>query len=42
MLYISWMVNLFKKGQKKELEENDLYGTLDEYKSSSLGNELEK
>ncbi|VVC32363.1 Hypothetical protein CINCED_3A001687 [Cinara cedri] len=38
----SWMLNLFKTGRRKGFKENDLYTTLSEHTSSSLGNELEK
>jgi len=38
----SWMLNLFKTGRKRDLEENDLYITLNDHNSSLLGNELEK
>ncbi|XP_001946763.2 multidrug resistance-associated protein 4 [Acyrthosiphon pisum] len=37
----SWMLNLFKTGRKRDLEEDDLYMTLNEHTSSLLGNELE-
>ncbi|XP_050058893.1 ATP-binding cassette sub-family C member 4-like isoform X5 [Aphis gossypii] len=38
----SWMLNLFKTGQTRELVETDLYTTLDDQLSSSLGDKLEK
>lgn len=37
-----WMLNLFKTGQKRDLDETDLYTTLDDQISSSLGDKLEK
>lgn len=37
-----WTLNLFKTGKKRDLEVNDLYTTLNDHSSSSLGNELEK
>lgn len=33
---------MFKKGRSRDLEENDLYETLDEHQSSELGDKLEK
>jgi len=42
MFINSWILNLFKLGRKRELEENDLYLTLDEHASSSLGSDLGK
>lgn len=36
------MLNLFKLGHKRDLEEKDLYTTLNSHKSTRLGNELEK
>lgn len=36
------MFNLFKTGQSRDLEENDLYVTLKDHTSSTLGDELEK
>lgn len=36
------MFNLFKIGHKRELDENDLYTTLKDHESSSLGDKLEK
>lgn len=37
-----WIINLFKKGRKKDLEINDLYSTLNEHSASILGSKLEK
>uniref|UniRef100_A0A2S2N7M2 Multidrug resistance-associated protein 4 n=1 Tax=Schizaphis graminum TaxID=13262 RepID=A0A2S2N7M2_SCHGA len=42
VLTFSWILNLFKTGQKKDLETNDLYATLDDDKSSLLGFKFEK
>lgn len=36
------MFNLFKKGRKRDLDENDLYTTLSDQTASPLGDELEK
>lgn len=36
------MLNLFKIGRSRDLEENDLYVTLKDHSSSTLGDELEK
>lgn len=36
------MFNLFKTGNKRVLDKNDLYATLKDHKSSLLGDELEK
>lgn len=36
------MLDLFKTGKKRDLEENDLYTTLKDYSASSLGNKLEE
>ncbi|CAI6363520.1 unnamed protein product [Macrosiphum euphorbiae] len=38
----SWLLNLFKTGQKRDLETNDLYDPLNDHKSSLLGFEIEK
>ncbi|VVC32367.1 Hypothetical protein CINCED_3A020730 [Cinara cedri] len=42
ILTFSWMLNLLKTARKRDLNENDLYATLNNHKSSLLGNELEK
>lgn len=36
------MLNLFKIGRRKDLEDKDLYTILDDHASSKLANELEK
>eukprot|EP00102_Acyrthosiphon_pisum_P027033 XP_016664243.1 PREDICTED: probable multidrug resistance-associated protein lethal(2)03659 isoform X1 [Acyrthosiphon pisum] len=38
----SWLLNLFKTGQKRDLETNDLYDPLNDHKSSLLGFEIER
>eukprot|EP00102_Acyrthosiphon_pisum_P020913 XP_016658123.1 PREDICTED: multidrug resistance-associated protein 4 isoform X2 [Acyrthosiphon pisum] len=38
----SWMSNLLKIGRHRDLKETDLYTTLDDHISSSLGDQLEK
>ncbi|XP_060872043.1 LOW QUALITY PROTEIN: ATP-binding cassette sub-family C member 4-like [Metopolophium dirhodum] len=38
----SWMSNLLKIGRRRDLKETDLYTTLDDHTSSSLGDQLEK
>lgn len=42
LLLYSWLLNIYKIGQKRDLEEDDLYTTLNDHNSSVLGNELEK
>ncbi|XP_025192678.1 probable multidrug resistance-associated protein lethal(2)03659, partial [Melanaphis sacchari] len=42
ILTFSWILNLFKTGQKKCLENNDMYAPLDDDKSSLLGLKLEE
>ncbi|XP_060850142.1 probable multidrug resistance-associated protein lethal(2)03659 isoform X2 [Rhopalosiphum padi] len=42
ILTFSWILNLFKTGQKRDLETNDLYAPLDDDKSSLLGFKFEK
>jgi len=42
ILTFGWTLKLFKTGRKRELEINDLYTTLNDHSSSSLGNKLEK
>eukprot|EP00102_Acyrthosiphon_pisum_P018651 XP_016655861.1 PREDICTED: probable multidrug resistance-associated protein lethal(2)03659 isoform X2 [Acyrthosiphon pisum] len=41
-LCYSWLLSLFKTGQKRDLESNDLYDSLNDHKSSLLGLEIEK
>lgn len=41
MLY-RWTLKLFKTGNKRDLIENDLYATLEDHTSSSLGSRIEK
>ncbi|CAH1736107.1 unnamed protein product [Aphis gossypii] len=38
----SWILNLLKIGRLRDLNETDLYTTLDDQKSSTLGDKLEK
>ncbi|XP_060872288.1 probable multidrug resistance-associated protein lethal(2)03659 isoform X2 [Metopolophium dirhodum] len=38
----SWMLNILKTGQLRDLNETDLYTTFDDHTSSSLGDQLEK
>ncbi|KAL5236138.1 hypothetical protein ACI65C_003548 [Semiaphis heraclei] len=42
ILTFGWLYKLFKTGEKRDLEVNDLYTTLNDHKSSSLGMELEE
>ncbi|XP_025405411.1 probable multidrug resistance-associated protein lethal(2)03659 isoform X2 [Sipha flava] len=42
VLTFSWILNLFKVGLKRDLEENDLYSPLNDHLASLLGNELEE
>jgi len=44
IIYIiySWISNLLKIGRLRDLNETDLYTTLDDQKSSTLGDKLEK
>ncbi|XP_027849228.2 ATP-binding cassette sub-family C member 4-like [Aphis gossypii] len=42
ILTFGWIYKLFKTGNKRDLEVNDLYTTLNDDLSSSLGNELEE
>ncbi|XP_044268134.1 probable multidrug resistance-associated protein lethal(2)03659 [Tribolium madens] len=41
-LFFCWALPLFVKGFKKDLTEDDLYGTLKAHKSNLLGDKLEK
>lgn len=38
----SWMLNLFKTGRNRDLEEHDLYTTLKDHTASYLGLKLEE
>ncbi|KAE9539572.1 hypothetical protein AGLY_004824 [Aphis glycines] len=42
ILTFGWTLKLFKTGRKRDLEVNDLYTTLNDHSSATLGNELEK
>lgn len=42
ILTFGWTLKLFKTGRKRDLEVNDLYITLNDHSSATLGNELEK
>lgn len=42
ILTFGWIYKLFKIGEKRDLEVNDLYATLKDHTSSSLGRELEE
>ena len=37
-----WVLDIFKKGYKKDLELDDLYDALDEHSSGELGDKLER
>lgn len=41
-LFLTWTIPLFVKGYKKELEMEDVYQPLNEDRSDSLGDRLEK
>ncbi|KAK9869799.1 hypothetical protein WA026_003531 [Henosepilachna vigintioctopunctata] len=41
-LFFCWSIPIFYKGLKKQLNEEDLYETLKEHESSSLGDQLEE
>nr|CAD7610839.1 unnamed protein product [Timema genevievae] len=41
-LLFGWMLKIFWKGYKKDLEMDDLFVPLDEHKSDYLGNKFEK
>lgn len=41
-IFLRWIYKLFKTGRKRDLEVNDLYATLNDHASSSLGRELEE
>jgi len=41
-MLLRWIYKLFKTGENRDLDVNDLYKTLNDHKSSLLGSELEK
>ena len=41
MYCFSYTVTLFRKGHKQDLEEDDLYEVLSDYRSKELGDQLE-
>lgn len=41
-IFFRWIYKLFKTGSQRDLEVNDLYATLNDHKSSSLGRGLEE
>ena len=42
MSFNRWVLDVFKKGYKRDLELDDLYDALDEHSSGNLGDELER
>lgn len=42
IIWFSWIFKLFNTGQQRDLDVNDVYSTLNEHKSSLLGDELEE
>lgn len=40
--YFSWLTPLLQLGQKRRLEENDMYSILKEDQSEALGEELQR
>ncbi|XP_021935708.1 multidrug resistance-associated protein 4-like isoform X2 [Zootermopsis nevadensis] len=42
LITFGWVVDIFRKGYKKDLEIEDLYEELDEHRSSYLGDEIER
>lgn len=41
-ILFSWIFDLIKTGRVRDLEKTDLHTTLDDYISSTLGDQLEK